>query len=69
LTKTYDTKKEARAAYAKILHQTEEGTFVAPAKMAVREWLETWLKSATIDVEKPRPTTTPTRCDRCSSGW
>jgi integrase len=52
LTKTYDTKKEARAAYVKILHQTEEGTFVAPAKMTVREWLETWLKSATIDVEK-----------------
>jgi integrase len=52
LTKTYGTRKEARAAYAKIRHQTEEGTFVAPAKLTVRDWLDTWLKSATIDVEK-----------------
>jgi integrase len=52
LTKTYDTKKEARAEYAKIKHQTGEGTFVAPDKITVSDWLDTWLKSATIDVEK-----------------
>ncbi|TVT48108.1 tyrosine-type recombinase/integrase [Amycolatopsis rhizosphaerae] len=52
LTKTYDTKKEARAEYAKIKHQTDEGTFVAPDKLTVSDWLDTWLKSATIDVEK-----------------
>ncbi|MCE7010014.1 site-specific integrase [Kibdelosporangium philippinense] len=52
LTKTYDTKKEARAEYAKIKHQTDEGTFVGPVKITVSEWLDTWLKSATIDVEK-----------------
>lgn len=52
LTKTYDTKKEARAEYARIRHQTEEATFVAPAKLTLGEWLDTWLKSATIDVEK-----------------
>ncbi len=52
LTKTFDTKKEARAAYAQIRHQTEENTLVAPAKVTVAEWLDTWLASATIDVEK-----------------
>jgi integrase len=52
LTKTYDTRKEARAEYAKIKNQTDEGTFVGPDKTTVSEWLDTWLKSATIDVEK-----------------
>lgn len=52
LTKTYSTKKEARAEYAKIKHQTDEGTFVAPDKLTVSDWLDTWLASATIDVEK-----------------
>jgi hypothetical protein len=52
LTKTYDTKKEARSEYARIKHQSEQGTFVAPDKITVSEWLDTWLKSATIDVEK-----------------
>lgn len=52
LTKTYDTKKEARAEYARIKHQTGEGTFVAPDKITLSDWLDTWLKSATIDVEK-----------------
>ncbi|MDX3662286.1 tyrosine-type recombinase/integrase [Streptomyces sp. ID05-26A] len=52
LTKTYDTRKDARAEYAKIKHQTDEGTFVRPDKMTVTEWLDIWLTSATIDVEK-----------------
>jgi integrase len=52
LTKTFDTKREARDEYAKIHHQTAEGTFVASTAITVSEWLDTWLKSATIDVEK-----------------
>ncbi|WP_410662129.1 Arm DNA-binding domain-containing protein [Amycolatopsis sp. lyj-84] len=52
LTKTFDTKKEARAEYARIRHQTDEGTFVSPDKITVATWLDTWLKSATIHVEK-----------------
>ena len=35
LTKTYDTRKEARAEYAKIKHQTDEGT-VAAGSMHIR---------------------------------
>jgi integrase len=52
LTKTYGAKKEARAEYAKVKHQTDEGTFVGPDKTTVSEWLDTWLKSTTVDVEK-----------------
>ncbi|MBP2324733.1 hypothetical protein JOF56_005118 [Kibdelosporangium banguiense] len=35
LTKAYDIEKEARAEYAKIKHQFDEGTFVLPGKMTV----------------------------------
>ncbi len=66
LTRTHSTKKEARAEYAKIKHQTDEGTFVAPDELTVSDWLDTWLASATIDVERPPPPTTPTPC--CPSG-
>ncbi|WP_236788140.1 tyrosine recombinase XerC [Amycolatopsis sp. GM8] len=52
LTRTYDSKKEARAEYSRIRHETDDGTLVAPAKITVSDWLDTWLKSATIDVEK-----------------
>lgn len=52
LTKTYNTKREARTEYAKIKNQTDEGTFVGPGKTTVAQWLDTWLASATIDVEK-----------------
>jgi integrase len=52
ITRTCETKKEARAEYARIKHQTGDGTFVAPDKVTVDTWLDTWLKSATIDVEK-----------------
>jgi Arm DNA-binding domain len=52
LTKTFDTRREARAEYARIRHQSGEGSFVAPKTLTVDEWLDTWLASATIDVEK-----------------
>ncbi|MCO1579131.1 Arm DNA-binding domain-containing protein [Crossiella sp. SN42] len=52
LTKTYDTKKAARAEYAKVKRQTDEGTFVGPDKTTVSAWLDTWLKSTTVGVEK-----------------
>ncbi|MCQ4043839.1 tyrosine-type recombinase/integrase [Streptantibioticus rubrisoli] len=52
LTITKDTKKEATAELARIRHQRSTGTFVAPTKMTVNELLDTWLKSATRDVEE-----------------
>lgn len=52
ITKTFDTKREAKSEYARIKHQTGEGSYVAPARVTVSDWLDTWLKSATVDVEE-----------------
>ena len=51
-TYTFDTKKEAKAEYARIKHETDRGTFVRPGKITVDQFLDEWLKSATRDVEK-----------------
>src|SRR4051812_11906795 len=52
LTRTFDTKKEALAELARIRHQMERGTFVAPSAMTVNELLDVWIASATRDVEE-----------------
>jgi len=52
LTQTFDTKREAKAEYARIRHETDRGTFVRPTSVTVDEYLDTWLASATRDVEK-----------------
>ncbi|TCB90477.1 site-specific integrase [Micromonospora zingiberis] len=51
-TYTFDTKKEAKAEFARIKHETDRGTFVRPDKITVDQFLDEWLKSATRDVEK-----------------
>ncbi|MFJ8691108.1 tyrosine-type recombinase/integrase [Micromonospora wenchangensis] len=51
-TYTFDTRKEARAEYARIKHETDRGTYVKPGKITVDEFLDEWLTSATRDVEK-----------------
>jgi integrase len=50
-TFTYDKKREAEAELDRIRHKTREGTFVVPAKVTLDEWLDEWLRAATIDVE------------------
>jgi integrase len=52
LTCTFDTKKEAKAEYARITHQRNTGTLVVPSKMTVNELLDIWVKAATRDVEE-----------------
>ena len=51
-TYTFDTRKEAKAEYARIKHETDRGTFVRPGKITMNQFLDEWLKSATRDVEK-----------------
>ncbi|SCL73549.1 site-specific integrase [Micromonospora peucetia] len=51
-TYTFDTRKEAKAEYARIKHETDRGTYVKPGKVTVDEFLDEWLTSATRDVEK-----------------
>lgn len=52
LTKTFDTKTEAQNEYSRIRNRRTDGTYVGPHRTTVAEWLDTWLASATIDVEK-----------------
>lgn len=49
-TFTFDTKREARAEYDKVRHQTNEGSYIRPAKITVSQYLDTWLEAATRDL-------------------
>jgi integrase len=51
ITKTYDTKREAKAEYDRMRHQAREGTLILPSKQTVSDWLDEWLASATRGVE------------------
>lgn len=52
LTKTYDTRKEARAEYARMKHEVDGGVFVGPSKLTVGELLDRYERAAAVDVEK-----------------
>ena len=52
VTKTFDTKKEARAEYAKLHNDVSRGTYIRPSKKTVDQFLDEWLTTATRDVEK-----------------
>lgn len=45
LTKTFDGKREAERALAKILTDVHQGTFAGPSKVTVGEYLDDWLRS------------------------
>ncbi|MFD3530508.1 tyrosine-type recombinase/integrase [Streptomyces sp. NPDC058664] len=51
LTITKDTRKEVVDERARILHQRSAGTLVPPNKLTVNDLVDTWLNSATRDVE------------------
>lgn len=51
-TYTFDTQREAKAEYARIKHELNQGTYVRPGKVTVDQFLDEWLRSATRDVEK-----------------
>lgn len=48
------TQKEVRQKLNAILRDLQDGTYVAPTKMTVGEWLDTWLKDYTLNI---RPAT------------
>lgn len=52
LTVTKDTLKEARAELARIRHQRDAGTYIAPSAITVGEWLDQWLEYKRRDVEE-----------------
>lgn len=45
------TQKEVRQKMQKALVEVDEGTYTAPAKITVKQWLETWLTEYTGDVK------------------
>jgi integrase len=51
IRRTFDTLKEAKAEYARITSKRHEGTFVAPNKITVNEWLDQWLAMKAEDLE------------------
>ncbi|MEH0582813.1 site-specific integrase [Streptomyces sp. B21-106] len=52
LTITRDTKTECKAERDRILFERSAGTFIAPSKITVREWLDQWLEYKRRDVEE-----------------
>jgi integrase len=46
-TFTSDTKREARAEYDKIRHETNQSTYIKPTKITVSEYLNEWMEGAT----------------------
>lgn len=52
LTVTRDTKTAAKEERDRILHQRSAGTFIAPSKITLGEWLEQWLEYKQRDVEE-----------------
>ncbi|WP_405708484.1 site-specific integrase [Streptomyces xanthophaeus] len=51
VTITKDTLKEAKAELGRIQHETSESAYVAPSKVTVSEWLDTWLESKSKELE------------------
>ncbi|MET8377460.1 site-specific integrase [Streptomyces microflavus] len=52
LTITRDTKTAVKEERDRILHQRAAGTFIAPSKITLGEWLEQWLEYKRRDVEE-----------------
>ncbi|MFF2437953.1 tyrosine recombinase XerC [Streptomyces sp. NPDC058107] len=52
LTITKDTKTAVKEERDRILHQRSAGTFIAPSKVTLGEWLEQWLEYKRRDVEE-----------------
>ena len=53
--RSFRTKKEAQAALTEVLAAHQAGTFVAPSRMPLREFIEPWL--AGLENQGRKPTT------------
>ncbi len=47
VTRTFDRQKDAQRELAKMLHEVDRGTYSAPSRTTVEEYLTDWLRSAT----------------------
>lgn len=47
----FPTRKEAEAARARIIHETNTGTYIEPTKTTFEQWVETWLPTIKTQVK------------------
>ncbi|WP_236244527.1 tyrosine recombinase XerC [Streptomyces sp. CC210A] len=52
ITVTRDTKTEVKEERARIIAERAAGTFIAPSKLTLAEWLDQWLEHKRRDVEE-----------------
>jgi hypothetical protein len=50
LTRTFDTRRDAREELSRVRHETNLGTYVKPSKETVNAYLDGYLKGATRDL-------------------
>ncbi|MGP8956908.1 Arm DNA-binding domain-containing protein, partial [Enterobacter mori] len=48
----YKTKKEAQADVAKKITELNEGTFIEPSKVTLKDYLNHWLEIKSMSIEK-----------------
>lgn len=53
LTRTFDTRRDAREELSRIRHETNLGTYIKPSKETVNACLDGYLKGATRDLRAP----------------
>jgi Arm DNA-binding domain len=68
LTRTFDTRREAREELSRIRHETNLGTYVRSSKETVNSYLDSYLQGQPA-ICAPIPSgTTTTLCGRSASG-
>ncbi len=50
VTRTYDTLREARAELSRVRHQRQDGSYCAPDRVTLNDYLDTWL-AGMMDLE------------------
>ena len=69
LTRTFDKLRDARDELSRIRHQTNEGTYVKPSQVIVSEYIDEYLKGATVVGESRPRCRTGMRSARYENGW
>ncbi|MBK3587647.1 site-specific integrase [Streptomyces sp. MBT57] len=65
LTITKNTSKEVKAEISRIENERNTGSFVAPSKLTVDEWLDMWLEKKAEDLEQTTIYNYRVTLDRC----
>jgi Arm DNA-binding domain len=70
VTRTFDKLKEARDELSRIRHQTNEGMYVKPSEMTVKQYLEEYFVGATRGPSRVHQSLLPRRLPpRARAAW